>query len=262
MPDPTTTTPQPYDPEAIYHPNSPIDPRCVAEALTAIKRATPIDPSEPREQATRRVHCMLRSLSALHPRDEIELMLGVQALSAYYAACATWRLGMNLALPHGDSTRHIVTAASAARAFDSMLRALERRQAKPLSVPVGRPEPHEWPQTDTETGDEHRQHLLSINADAPIRPKPAPIDNAQATDDQLLDAAEFEDDDEGLDLENTEGILPNGGMIVTDDPTPQQLAYIERRLLLMYRREREENRRNGIMTKTTFRPLRTGDLVP
>ena len=264
MPHQTTQSPPPYNREAIFHRNTPIHPGCVAEAIAAIKRATPIDPAEPRDVVTRRMHCALRSLSALHARDEIELMLGVQALSAYYAACACWRLGMNLALPHGDSTRHISTAASAARAFDSMLRALERRQAKPLSVPIGRPEPREWPPADTETGDDQYQHLLSIDAEAPIRPKPpmTPIDPAQATDDETLDAAEFEDDDEGLDLENTEGILPDGGMILTGDPTPQQAAYMNRRLLLMYRREREENRRNGIMTKTVFRPIRPGDLIP
>ena len=88
------------------------------------------------------------ALAALHPRDEIEVMLGVQALSAYQAAAACWRIGMNLRQPLGDSTRHLTTAASAARTFDSLLRALERRQAKPLSVPVGRPDPRVWPSPD------------------------------------------------------------------------------------------------------------------
>jgi hypothetical protein len=263
MPNQSTETPPPYDRAAIFHRNSPIDPLCVAEAVAAIKRATPIDPAEPRDLVSRRMHCALRSLSALHARDEIELMLGVQALCAYYAACACWRLGMNLVLPHGDSTRHIATATSAARTFDSMLRALERRQAKPLSVPVGRPEPQEWVPAGTETADEQYQNLLSIDAEAPIRPQPPrpPFDPDQATDDEILDASEFHDGDEGLDLENTKGILPDGGMIVPDDPTPQQGAYMNRRLLRMYRREREVNRRAGIMTKTVIRPIRTGDLI-
>ena len=254
MPDPTT----PYDPQAIYHPNSPIDPRCVAEALTAIKSATPIDPAEPKERVSSRMHCMLRSLSALHPRDEIELMLGVQTLCAYYAACACWRLGMNLALPHGDSTRHIVTAASAARAFDSMLRALERRQAKPLSIPLGRPEPQEW----TQTGIEPYQTILSTTVEAPIRPKP-PFNDDRANDDEVMDDSVFnaEDENAGLDLENTEGILPDGGMIMVEEPTPQQHAYMSRRLLLMYQRERAENHRNGITAKTEFRRIRPGDLI-
>ena len=269
MPIATTEHPLPYQPEAIFHRSGPIDPGCVTEAVAAIKRATPIDPGESRDMVSRRMHCALRSLSALHARDEIELMLGVQALSAYYAACACWRLGMNLTLPHGDSTRHIVTAASAARTFDSMLRALERRQAKPLSVPIGRPEPRDWPPADTEAGDQEWKHLWAAGSGEIARPKPdltrphaKQIDTAYITDDDLLDAPDFDDDDEGLDLENIDGILPNGGMIVTENPTPQQTAYMERRLKLMYRRERDNNRRNGIIKKTFFRPIRAGDLIP
>ena len=72
-------------------------------------------------------------------------MLGVQAMSAYHAAAACFRIGMNLTGgPNGHSTRHITAACSAARAFDTMLRAIERRQAKPLAIPVGRPAPRLW----------------------------------------------------------------------------------------------------------------------
>jgi hypothetical protein len=58
------------------------------------------------------------ALSALHPRDEIEVLLGVQAMSAHHAAMACWYLGMNIAKPNATSTRHITAACSAARAFD------------------------------------------------------------------------------------------------------------------------------------------------
>jgi hypothetical protein len=68
-------------------------------------------------------------------------MLGVPALSAYHAASACWRPGMNIRQPNGDSARHIATAISAASGLDPMLKALERRQAKPLSIPAGRPAP-------------------------------------------------------------------------------------------------------------------------
>ena len=262
MPNPTAETPPPYDRDAIFHPNGPIHPGSVAEAVTTIMRNTPIDPNEPRPLTSRRFHTVLRSLSALHPRDEIELMLGVQALSAYHAACACWRLGMNIRQPNGDSTRHIATATSAARAFDSMLKALERRQAKPLSIPIGRPAPQAWP--DTDPNEYQWKHLWTGHEDHPIPAgPPAPwIDDRHATDDDLLDRATFTDENEGLDIANTEGILPCGGMIMPEDSTPNQAAYMERRLLLMYRRERDENRRNGITTKTQFRPIRTGDLIP
>ena len=53
------------------------------------------------------------------------------------------------------------------------------------------------------------------------------------------------DPNQGLDIANTPDILPDGGMIVPWNPTPTQEAYMERRLILMYLRERAENRRNG-----------------
>ena len=213
MPSLSTEPTPPYDRDAIFRRDSPIDPSCVVEAVAAIKRAMPIDPGEPRDTVIRRMYCTLRSLSALHARDEIELMLGVQALSAYYAACACWRLGMNLILPNGDSTRHIATAASAARTFDSMLRALERRQAKPLAVPVGRPAPREWPIADA---DEYIEQLCSIDTGDIRRPAAAvvPFDTSKANDDEILDATWLEDEDDDLDLDMVEGILPDGGMIV------------------------------------------------
>ena len=75
-------------------------------------------------------------------------MLGVQALCAYHAAAACWHQGMNHSYPRGSGLRQFSAAASAARTFDTLLKALERRQAKPLSVPVGRPAPRAWPEPD------------------------------------------------------------------------------------------------------------------
>jgi len=249
-----------YDRDAIFRSNSPIDPICVLEAVAAIKQALPITPGEPNDVVSRRMHGALRALAALHARDEIELMLGVQVLCAYHAATACWRLGMNLALPHGDSTRHIATAGSAARTFDSMLRALERRQVKPLAVPVGRPDPRDWQESDLDTD---WKQLLARDSSGILRPTPVVTraDPSKGSDDEILDATYFDTEDD-LDLSTVEGILPGGGIIVPEEPTPAQAAYIERRLRLIYQREREENRRNGIMKPTRFRPLHDGDLVP
>ncbi|HEX2941840.1 MAG TPA: hypothetical protein VHO91_12400, partial [Rhodopila sp.] len=143
-----TAAPEPdpdYDPHAIFDQNGPLPPVFMREAIRTLMRAMPIDPEEPEAQATRRMYCALLGLAALNPRDEIEVMLAVQALAAYHAAAAGWRLGMNHHLPNGDSTRHVSMAATAARTFDTMLKALERRQAKPLAVPVGRPAAKCWP---------------------------------------------------------------------------------------------------------------------
>ena len=236
------------------------------EAIRALFRTLPLGPSEPKGWSDRRMHAALLGLSALHPRDEIEVMLGVQAMSAHHAAMASWHLGMNLGSPHANSTRHITAACSAARTFDTMLRALERRQAKPLSVPIGRPAPRTWEDAPNPTTiiDELEKACRADQA----TPNPPGQDQITWTPEDLaiaealIEKERIENENKGLDIANTEGILPGGGMILTDDPTPQQAAYMGRRLSLMYKREYEENLKKGITKMTKIRPIRPGDLIP
>jgi hypothetical protein len=264
---PQATEPtQPYDREALYDSNGPIDPRCVQDAIQTIMRTVQIDPDEPHAWTSRRMFCAMRALSALHPRDEIELMLGVQALSAYHVANAGWRLVTNPRHDQkGDPSRHIAKAASAARTFDSMLRALERRQAKPLSVPVGRPAPQVWPPVAVEPTFDDLKRRADMGEEQSIQDTIGPLD--QLTDDELICAwirtgrHRHPDENHGLDIANTEGILPNGGMISPANPTPQQTAYLARRQMLKYCRQKEADRRNGIDRKIVVAPLRDGDLV-
>jgi hypothetical protein len=282
MPDPTTKKTQPtstidpdptppYDRDAIFHQHGPFSPSFMSEAIRTLMRTLPLDPTEPHGLQDRRMHSALLGLAALHPRDEIEVMLGVQAMAAYYAAAACWRIGMNLRRPHGDSTRHLTTAASAARAFDSMLRAIERRQAKPLAIPLGRPAPRIWNDGDENPTDVMRQWTdRCLEAENGFgHPSPDATDPQIVwTDQDITEANEFldreriEKENEGLDIANTEGILPGGGMIVTPDPTPEQTAYMARRVGLQYRREFEANRLNGIDKLPKIRPIRPGDLIP
>jgi hypothetical protein len=272
MPVTTAEPDSPYDPDAIFDPDGPLHPGFMDEAIRTLMRNLPLDdPTEPRHWSYRRMHSALRALAALHPRDEIEIMLGVQALSAYHAAAACWRIGMNLRRPHGDSTRHLSAAASAARTFDSLLRALERRQAKPLFIPIGRPAPRQWPESDSADimlGWENRCRDSDPAPDLDSEPSDQPTPPVEWTPEALAiaeamtDQARVEQENEGLDIANTEGILPGGGMIMPEHPTPQQAAYIARRLALMYKREIAENRRNGITKYPKIRPLRTGDRVP
>jgi hypothetical protein len=195
-------------------------------------------------------------------------MLGVQALCAYQAAAALWRAAMNLRYPAGDSTRHVTTAATAARTFDTMLRALERRQAKPLAVPPGRPAPHPWPE-------QHPAALISLlearcreGEDDPDPAQPAtppPVTwtaEAVTLANTLIENARIADENHGLDLANTPGIRPDGSIIMPEYPTPEQDAYIARRVTLRMQHEWAENQRNGIKDYPKIRPLRTGDLVP
>ncbi len=271
MPEPIPNSAPPYDRDAIFQQEGPFDPIFIEEAVRTLMRTLPLDPAEPKAWSHRRMYSAMTALAALHPRDEIEVMLGVQALSAYHAAAACWRIGMNLRRPSGDSTRHITTAASAARAFDTVLRALERRQARPMSVPVGRPPSRAWPRTDptafmVEMEQRCRRTENGAGPDAGAEPGAEPpvvwtkADLAVA--DAVLEQQRIDKENEGLDIANTEGILPGGGMILTEDPTPQQKAYMARRLGLAYRREYEENLRMGIRKIPKIRPIRPGDLIP
>ena len=261
----TTTTNNPY---AIYQPNGPFNPSFMRESVRTLFRTLPLDPAEPPPFADRRMHAALLALSALHPRDEIEVMLGVQALSAYHAAAACFRIGMNIRRPNGDSTRHIAAACSAARTFDSLLKAIERRQAKPLTTPIGRPAAQSWDHAPIPT-DIIAALTAGVSADRhppppPGPPEPPPVwtpQDVQAAE-TFLDNERIAEENQGLDIANTEGILPGGGMILTEDPTPQQQLYIGRRLGLMYRREYQENLRNGINQIPKIRGIRPGDLIP
>jgi hypothetical protein len=298
----TTPPPaQPYDRDAIFHLDGPIEPTFVTEAIRTIMRTLPLDPTEPPAWSHRRMFSAMLGLAALNPRDEIEIMLGVQALSAYHAAAACWRIGMNHHRPHGDSTRHITTAATAARTFDTMLKAIERRQAKPLAIPAGRPPGRVWPpvnptahvgglETRCQTGETSPGPIAGVGAGPSSGVGVGPIggvavgpssgvgagpiaevgggakivwtpEDLKAAD-AFLEKRRIAREDAGLDIASTDGILPGGGMLLPADPTPQQQAYIGRRLGLMYRREYQENLRNGIKTMPKIRPIRTGDLIP
>jgi hypothetical protein len=252
------TNTQPYDRDAIFHEDGPFHPTFIDEAVRALMRTLPLDSNEPRNWCYRRMYSALTALAAVHARDEIEVMLGVQALS-----------GMNQSRPNGDNTRHFTAAASAARAFDSMLRAIERRQAKPLAVPIGRPAPRTWSRRDTAATvlnlEERCRRIESVpEPAAPIPSEPPPVWSPEdiAIAEAILEKERIEKENEGLDIANTEGILPCGGMILTEDPTPQQKAYMGRRLKLMYQREYREGLKKGITKYPEIRGIRPGDLIP
>jgi hypothetical protein len=258
-----------YDPDAIFNEDGPLDPQFMADAIQTLMRAMPLDTGETEAAQRRRMKSGLTALAATNPRDPIEVMLAVQAICAYQAACACWRIGMNARHPRGDSTRHISAAATAARTFDTMLRAMERRQAKPLSIPVGRPAPRLWPEDKAARTLDWLAERIRQDDEAPVRhPKPnrpLPVSwtpEALAIAKQMQEQARLDEENAGLDLAGTEGILPGGGIIMPENPTPNQEKYIARRLALMYKREYAENLRQGIKAYPKIRPLRTGDFIP
>jgi hypothetical protein len=260
-----------YDPDAIFHDDSPIDPIFMADAIQTLMRAMPLSTVEPANAKRRHWQAGLTALAATNPREPIEVMLAVQAISAYQAAAACWRTAMNARDPASDNTRHISAACTAARTFDAMLRAVERRQAKPLAVPVGRPGCRAWSKSRAgETLDSMAERIMQDNAaPAPERhhQPPSPPTVVWTREDVAFTEAKLKqeriaEENAGLDLANTEGILPGGGMIMPADPTPQQAAYIARRMGLEYKREYAENLRKGLKIIPKIKPLRTGDLIP
>jgi hypothetical protein len=263
---PTDEPAQPYNRDAIFDTDGPINPVFMAEAIRTLLRALPIDENEPKAWRNRRMVAALMGLAALNPRDEIEVMLAVQALCAYHAATACWHLGMNHTYPRGGGLRQFSAAASAARTFDTLLKALERRQAKPLSVPVGRPASRAWQEPDVNAemaGMEVRCRRGEQETEAQAaEPEVTWTPDALAAADAMQERARAEAENEGLDIAHTDGILPGGGMIVPENPTPQQDAYLARRLGLSVKQERAENLRNGIDSRPKIRPLRPGDFVP
>ena len=266
IPMPTDEAALPYNRDAIFDADGPINPVFMLEAIRTLLRALPLDETEPKAWRNRRMGTALMGLAALHPRDEIEVMLGVQALCAYHAAAACWHLGMNHHDPRGSGLRQFTAAASAARTFDTLLKALERRQARPLAVPAGRPAPRAWPERDLTAEvarmEDRCRRGEQEAAESEAEPEVAWTPDALAAADAMLERARTESENAGLDIAHTDGILPGGGMIVPDNPTPQQDAYLARRLGLSVKQERAENLRNGIDTLPQIRPLRPGDFVP
>jgi hypothetical protein len=262
MPD-RTESPTENNVIPLFAPNNPINRNFVLEAVRVLMRTLPLpNDNEPDQWTQRRMYGALVSLSALQPRDEIELMLGVQAVAAYHAAGTCFYLGMNSKMPRGDSTRHFTAGANAARTLDTLLKALERRQAKPL------PPAHELPvRLTTGTPAEVVQSFNDEYIDADP-PPPPPVEPVVLTEEQINEQAAIKRleriarENAGLDIANTEGIMSCGGMIVPEDPTIQQKDYLERRLRILYMRELKENRAAGINKFPEYRPLRPGTYIP
>jgi hypothetical protein len=137
---------------------------------------------------------------------------------------------------------------------------MERRQAKPLCIPVGRPPSRPWDDPEADQFMDEMAIRASVGEDSPTLSEAASESRTMSPEER--ERARIEKENEGLDIANTEGILPGGGMILMDDPTPQQEAYMARRLGLAYKREYAENLAKGIKKLPKIRPIRTGDLIP
>jgi hypothetical protein len=115
-----------------------------------------------------------------------------------------------------------------------------------------------------EAGDDpHAEAGDDPHAEAGDDPRPVVWTLATIAAAEDLRAIEtFAEDYKGLDLDNTPGILPGGGMYVPEDPTPAQTAYLTRRYALNLRDRYHQTLRDGLTTLPRIIPFRPGDLIP
>jgi hypothetical protein len=243
---------------AIYRHDGPIDPAFMTQAIRDLLRALLLRSNEPAAQTNCRMVAGLTTLAALNPRDEAEVMLASHAVAAHHAAMSLWWVSVQKHLA-GTSPRFVSAAAAAARGFVAILQALEKRQATKLREPDPPPPPRFWGQPEDPTA------VIDT-----LAKRCAPPDHTgilQFTTEQAeaikrhVAQERFEDENWGLDLANTEGILPGGGMIVPPNPTPQQEAYLARRYAMKIQRMYQDNLKKGSTALPIPPNIRIGDLL-
>jgi hypothetical protein len=217
----------------------------------------------------------------MYPRDEIEMMYCASAMAAYHAAMAGWRIGMNGATPNGDSTRHITTANASIRTFDTLIKGLERRQARPCAAPMG---PNNWEDTDLERYADWwtvRVRACSVpqlhseepppTAPIPTEPPPAeaPPDSPETPEPdtpdpvwtaEMIATAEADIPAEDPGPPSVEGVAPDGSIVVPDNPTPEQETYMGARIIHNTRDHWTDDIASG--EKPKIPRLRPGDRIP
>jgi hypothetical protein len=217
-------------------------------------RNLPMEPGERQVYRRRRMTAATRAAQALEPRDEIELMLAVQAVTAHYRAAAHWRASMNSELSEAEALRQASAAASATRVFDSMLRAIERRQARAMAE---HPQSRDWEAIGAVDNVEAMGILVATHGaegtDAALEPIIWPGEAIRATQGRIA----------GIGLQESgpgiAGVNPDGSITVPENATEEQQTYIGRRLAQTI--ANEKTARPGPRT-LVIKPIQPGDRVP
>ena len=253
----TTEPPPPYPRDDLFTAHGPIHPASTFDALRTLIRNLPMETGERELYRNRRKFAAIRAAQALEPRDEIELMLAVQAVTAHFHAAAHWRASMDGTLSDAEALRQISAAGAATRVFDSMLRAVERRQARPMAEP---PKCRDWLRIDVSEQLDTIAALVrsdeSGSEDAIIGSVDWPAAAVQRTQGHI-DQIMLEGN--GLVPAGIDGVDPDGSIIVPEQATAEQQDYIGRRIATTMAAERAK--RPGRQT-LVIKPLRPGDRVP
>jgi hypothetical protein len=257
-----TEPPPPYPRDALFTDQGPIHPDPTFDSLRTMFRNLPMEPGERDIYRTRRMNAAMRAAQALEPRDEIELMLAVQAVNAHYHAAARWRASMDPNLSDAESLRQANAAAAATRVFDTMLRAVERRQARPMAEP---PRCRDWYATEVAID---LQAIERMVRGAEPNDRDAPVEAASWPDEAIRQTqAEIDGiaPDEGNPAANgIEGVNPDGSIIVPENATDAQKRYIGRRIAQTLAAQAQAGQHATRLGRQgmTIKPLRPGDWVP
>ncbi len=252
-------------PSPLYRADGPIAPRFVLQCVRDLLRALPLaTPGESDEWLNRRLYAALHALAALNPRHEVELLYAVQGITAYHAAAHHWWVSMNVVPDKPANGFSPAYATAAFRVFDAALRSLDRLQSKPLPPLPPEPEPVGWDEPDPVAVLNTMAERVTNNGEPPKPPrKPATwTPEAVAYTKDLMEKNRIERDNKGLDIANTEGILPGGGMVVPRNATPNQTAYLSRRMAIDLRRQRHEAMKKGITVRLKIPNIAVGDFFP
>jgi hypothetical protein len=253
----TTEPPPPYPHDDLFTAQGPIHPTSTLDALRTLIRNLPMETGERELYRDRRKFAAIRAVQALEPRDEIELMLAVQAVTAHFQAAAHWRASMDGELPGTEALRHISAAGAATRVFDSMLRTVERRQARPMAEP---PKCRDWHKIDVSERLDTVAALVykdeSEGSDTAIDSIVWPAAAVLRTQGQI-DQIMLEGD--GSIPTGIDGVNPDGSITVPEQATEAQKDYIGRRVAMNMNNERtKQQSQQG----PSIKPLRPGDRVP
>lgn len=239
----------------LFTDHGPIHPAVTADVLRTLIRSLPMEGGERLLYRNRRIISATRAIEAIQPRDEIEMMLAEQAVLAHHHALARWHASTRKGLSEAESLRQISAAAAATRMFDSMLRAVERRQARPMAEP---PVSQDWSNIDLDATIQGFAAFVIAPEAGETVPDAAVLWEDAAVEQVRAEIADAEEEDAPT---NVEGVNPDGSMTVPDNPTDEQKRYMARRIARNMK-DPALNPPHPDGRHRIIKPLRAGDWLP
>jgi hypothetical protein len=125
------------DERGFFGPNGPMGPAFSDDIMRALIATLYADNrEEPSEHDLIRWQATLTLLEAFQPRTPVEVMLAAQAIAAHNAIMECHHRAMHDELPEAVAAKVRNNAVALIRGMEVLLKALERRQSRPLPPPL------------------------------------------------------------------------------------------------------------------------------